>query len=46
MILSGSEEGKKIVSNMVDEIIDELKGYDYEDASVNTQMMTTMMKED
>lgn len=32
MILSGSEEGKKIVSNMVDEIIDELKGYDYEDA--------------
>ena len=32
MILSGSDEGKKIVSNMVDEIIDELKGYDYEDA--------------
>jgi len=32
MILSGSEEGKKIVSNMVDEIIEELKGYEYEDA--------------
>ena len=32
MILSGSDEGKKIVSNMVDEIINELKGYEYEDA--------------
>jgi len=32
MILSGSDEGKKIVSSMVDEIIEELKGYDYEDA--------------
>ena len=32
MILSGSEEGKKIVSNMVDEIIEELQSQDYEDA--------------
>lgn len=32
MILSGSNEGKKIVSNMVDEIIEELKTEDYEDA--------------
>jgi len=32
MILSGSDKGKKIVSNMVDEIISELKGYEYEDA--------------
>jgi len=32
MILSGSDEGKKIVSNMVDEIIEELKAEDYEDA--------------
>ena len=32
MILSGSEDGKKVVSKMVDEIIEELKGYEYEDA--------------
>jgi len=32
MIMSGSEEGKKIVAKMVDEIIDELKSQDYEDA--------------
>jgi hypothetical protein len=32
MILSGSEEGKQIVSKMVDEIIEELRQQDYEDA--------------
>ena len=32
MIMSGSDEGKKIVAKMVDEIIDELKSQDYEDA--------------
>ena len=32
MILSGSDEGKQLVSKMVDEIVDELKGYEYEDA--------------
>ena len=32
MILSGSDEGKRVVSKMVDEIIEELKGYEYEDA--------------
>jgi len=32
MIMSGSDEGKQIVSKMVDEIIDELKSQDYEDA--------------
>ena len=32
MIMSGSDEGKQIVSRMVDEIIDELKSQDYEDA--------------
>lgn len=32
MIMSGSEKGKKIVAKMVDEIIDELKSQDYEDA--------------
>jgi len=31
-ILSGSDTGKKIVKKMVDEIIDELKRYDLEDA--------------
>lgn len=30
-ILSGSPKGKKMVKNMVDEIIEELKGYEYED---------------
>jgi len=32
MIMSGSVKGKKIVAKMVDEIIDELKSQDYEDA--------------
>lgn len=32
MILSGSEEGKQIVSKMVDEIIEELRQQDYDDA--------------
>lgn len=32
MILSGSDDGKKIVSKMVDEIIEELRQQDYEDA--------------
>ena len=32
MILSGSQEGKKAVSKMVDEIISELKQYEYDDA--------------
>jgi len=32
MIMSGSDEGKKIVEKMVDEIIEELKSQDYEDA--------------
>jgi hypothetical protein len=32
MIISGSEEGKKIVDNMVKEIIDEIKSQDYDDA--------------
>jgi hypothetical protein len=32
MIISGSEEGKKIVDNMVKEIIEEIKNQDYEDA--------------
>ena len=32
MIMSGSDEGKKIVAKMVDEIIDALKSQDYEDA--------------
>ena len=32
MILSGSNEGKIIVEKMVNEIIEELKGYEYEDA--------------
>lgn len=32
MILSGSPEGKKIVAAMVDEIINELKSYEYEDS--------------
>jgi len=32
MILSGSDEGKQLVSKMVNEIIEELKGYEYEDA--------------
>jgi hypothetical protein len=32
MIMSGSDKGKKIVAKMVDEIIDELKSQDYEDA--------------
>jgi|TARA_R110000796_G_scaffold74446_1_gene167511 hypothetical protein len=32
MIMSGSSDGKKIISKMVDEIIDELKSQDYEDA--------------
>ena len=31
-ILSGSDNGKKAVAKMVEEIIEELKGYDYEDA--------------
>lgn len=30
-ILSGSPKGKKMVKDMVDEIIEELKGYEYED---------------
>jgi len=32
MIMSGSDDGKKIVAKMVDEIIEELKSQDYEDA--------------
>ena len=32
MILSGSDDGKRIVSKMVDEIIEELRQQDYEDA--------------
>lgn len=32
MIMSGSDDGKKIVAKMVDEIIEELKAQDYEDA--------------
>ena len=32
MIMSGSDEGKKIVAKMVDEIIEELRTQDYEDA--------------
>ena len=32
LIISGSDEGKQIVSKMVNEIIEELKGYEYEDA--------------
>jgi len=32
MIMSGSDDGKKVVAKMVDEIIDELKSQDYEDA--------------
>ena len=32
LIISGSDEGKTIVSKMVNEIIEELKGYEYEDA--------------
>ena len=32
MIMSGSSDGKKIIAKMVDEIIDELKSQDYEDA--------------
>jgi hypothetical protein len=31
-ILSGSSNGKKAVAKMVEEIIEELKGYEYEDA--------------
>jgi hypothetical protein len=30
-ILSGSPKGKKMVKDMVDEIVEELKGYEYED---------------
>ena len=30
--MSGSDDGKKIVAKMVDEIIEELKSQDYEDA--------------
>ena len=32
LILSGSEEGKKLVSDMVNEIISELKQQEYDDA--------------
>tara|TARA_R110000851_G_scaffold82503_3_gene180818 strand:+ start:2270 stop:3538 length:1269 start_codon:yes stop_codon:yes gene_type:complete len=32
MIMSGSDDGKKIVAKMVDEIIEELKSQEYEDA--------------
>jgi len=32
MIMSGSDDGKKVVAKMVDEIIEELKSQDYEDA--------------
>jgi len=32
MIMSGSDDGKKIVSKMVDEIIEELQSQEYEDA--------------
>ena len=32
LILSGSDDGKKIVSKMVNEIIEELKRFEYEDA--------------
>ena len=32
LIISGSDEGKQIVSKMVNEIIEELKRYEYEDA--------------
>ena len=32
MIMSGSDDGKKVVAKMVDEIIEELKSQEYEDA--------------
>ena len=42
MIMSGSDDGKKVVAKMVDEIIEELKSQEYEDAISQYDVMMTM----